>query len=242
MNAGTHPALAAAAALIVAAAAASANVVASTDFTGGTDGWQGNGGATVQNSNGNDIFRIPGVTDMFWFEFWNDSNPNWTGDYTAKGDLLEFSVDVQTNYIRVGQQTVDSRAVIVELRNYDLGDDFYPYASVMFEMGRVSGFAQDWTTYSVTFDTSATTLPDGWQAYGAEDDQGNWILPPGSTFSDLISGVDEIVIHSAELGVFYPFTRFDLMIDNVTLRAVPAPGSLALLGMAGLASRRRRTA
>jgi hypothetical protein len=224
----------------LAIAPASAQVLAFTDFTGGTDGWQGNGGAVVQNSNGNDIFRIPGVTDMFWFEFWNDSNPDWIGNYGAKGDLLEFSVDVQTNFIRVGQQTVTDRAVILELRNYDLGDDFYPYASVLFEMGRVSGFAQDWTTFSVTFDPNAQALPDGWRAYGSEDDQGNWTLPPGVTFADLLSGVDEILIHSAELGVFYPFTRFDLMIDNVTLRNVPAPGSLALLGLAGLASRRRR--
>ncbi len=234
------PTSAALGALALTAAAAAAQTVAFTDFTGGTDGWLGNAGAVVQNSNNNDFFRIPGVTDSFWFEFWNDTNPDWTGDYGAKGDLLEFSVDVQTNFIRVGSQPVDSRAVIVELRNYSMGDDFYPYASVLFEMGRVSGFAQDWTTYSVIFDPNSEVLPDGWQPYGAEDDQGNWTLPPGATFADLISNVDEIVIHSAELGSFYPFTRFDLMIDNVTLRNVPAPGSLTLLGLAAAAGRRRR--
>lgn len=219
---------------------ASAQVIGYTDFTGGTDGWHGNGGAQVQSSGGNDFFRIPGIVDMFWFEFWNDSNPDWIGDYGSKGDLLEFSVDVQTNSIAVFGNPVESRAVIFELRNYDLGDDFYPYASVMFNMGTVSGFAQDWTTFSVTFDPNSAELPLGWQAYGAEDDQGNWTLPQGVSFADLISGVDEVVIHSAELGFFYPFTNFDLMIDNITLRAVPSPGTLALLGMPLVLGQRRR--
>jgi len=239
---GISPLLASVIGLGLLGQSASGQVVALTDFTGGTDGWGGNGGAELTHNNGNDYFRIPGVTSMFWFEFWNDSNPAWIGDYTAKGDLLEFSVDVQTNFIAVNGNPVDSRAVIFELRNYDMGDDFYPYASVMFEMGRVSGFAQEWTNYSVTFDPNSAVLPEGWRAYGAEDKFGNWTLPQGVTFAELISGVDEIVIHSAELGFFYPFTVFDLSIDNIMLRNVPSPGTLAVLCAPALFARRRRVA
>jgi hypothetical protein len=64
------------------------------------------------------------------------------GDYGSKGDLLELSFDLSSNHITVFGNPVD-RAVIFELRNYDLGDDFYPYASVLFNMGTVSGNGQD---------------------------------------------------------------------------------------------------
>lgn len=236
----SYPSLIASGAIALIASAASAQTISSTDFSSGTNGWGGNGGAEVQSSGGNDFFRIPGVTDMFWFEFFNDSNPDLLGDYGAKGDLLEFSVDIQTNFISIFGNPVDSRAVIFELRNYDLGDDFYPYASVLFKMGTVSGHAQDWTNYSVTFDPNSDELPAGWEPYGAEDDQGNWTLPEGVSFAELISGVDEVLVHSAELGMFYPFTTFDLMIDNITLTAVPAPSTLALLGAPALLAGRRR--
>lgn len=229
------------AALALAASTGLAQTVAHTNFTGGTDGWNGNGGAIVQNSNGNDIYRIPGVTDMFWFEFWNDSNTDWTGDYTAKGDLLEFSLDIQTNSISVFGNPVTDRAVILEFRTFAFEHEFYNYSSVYVELGRVTGFAQDWTTMSTVFDPNALDLPDGWGAYGNEDDQGNWIMPDGATFADMMANVDEIVIHSAEFGFFYPFTVFDLAIDNLTLTNVPAPGPLALLAAAGLGARRRRT-
>lgn len=223
------------------AAATQAQTVAFTDFSNGPEGWAGNGGAQVQTgSGGNSFLRIPGIVDMFWFEFWNDSNPDWIGDYTAKGELLEFSLDIQTNSITVFGNPVDNRPVILEFRNFNYDHDFYPYASVYVELGRVTGFAQDWTTMSTVFDPNAIELPEGWGAYGNEDDLGNWILPDGATFADMMSGVGEIVIHSAEYGAFYPFTNFDLMIDNLHLRNVPTPGTLALLGLAGLSARRRR--
>jgi len=233
----------AAATLLAAGSTASAQTIASTDFESGLDGWNGNGGATLtQGANDNHYYRIPGVTEMFWFEYWNDTNPDWIGDYTQKGSLLEFSVDVQTNYITVVGNPVQDRALILEFRSFAFEHEFYPYASVMFELGRVSGFAQDWTTYSTVFDPSATDLPEGWRAYGNENEQGEWILPDGATFADMMANVDEILIHSAELGFFYPFTRFDLGIDNITLTNIPAPGSLALLTLGALtATRRRRT-
>ncbi len=229
----------AAIAISLAASGASAQTISSTDFSSGTNGWQGNGGAEVQSDGLNDYFRIPGVTDIFWFEYANNTNPDMLGDYGAKGDLLELSFDMQSNHITFFGNPVD-RSVIFELRNYDLGNDFYPYASVLFNMGTISGSGQDWTNYSLTFDPNSEELPAGWQPYGAEDSEGNWVLPRDVTFADLISGVDEVVIHSAELGFFYPFTNFDIAIDNITLRAVPAPGSLALLGVPALLAGRRR--
>jgi hypothetical protein len=235
----SFPSLIAAAAVSLAASGASAQIISSTDFSSGTNGWQGNGGAEIQSDGLNDYFRIPGVTDMFWFEYANNTNPDMLGDYGSKGDLLELSFDLKSDHITVFGNPVD-RAVIFELRNYDLGDDFYPYASVLFTMGTVSGNGQDWTNYTLTFDPNSEELPAGWQPYGAEDSEGNWVLPRDVTFADLISGVDEVVIHSAELGFFYAFTNFDLAIDNITLRAVPAPGSLALLGVPALLAGRRR--
>lgn len=233
------PALTAALALALGSAAASAQTISSTDFSSGANGWQGNAGAELQSDGLNDYMRIPGVTENFWYEFSNNTNPDLLGNYGSKGELLEFSFDMQSNSITVFGNPVD-RAVIVELRNYDLGDDFYPYASVLFNMGTISGNGQDWTNYSVTFDPNSEELPAGWQPYGAEDTKGNWTLPPNTTFAELISGVDEIVVHSAELGFFYAFTRFDVSIDNITLTAVPTPGTLALLGAPALLAGRRR--
>lgn len=221
------------------AAVASADTISHTDFSSGTNGWQGNGGAQIQSDGTNDYYRIPGVTDMFWFQFANSTNTDLLGDYGAKGDQLELSFDIQANHINFFGNPVD-RSVIFEMRNYDLADGFYPYASVLFTLGTVSGEGQDWTNYSVTFDPNSAELPAGWQPYGAEDSEGNWTLPEGVTFAELISGVDEVVIHSAELGFFYPFTNFDLAIDNITLTAVPTPSSLALLGAPALLAGRRR--
>lgn len=240
----THPvsytALAASLAIAVGSAAASAQTISSTDFSSGTNGWQGNSGAQLQSDGLNDYMRIPGVTESFWYEFSNNTNPDLLGDYGSKGDLLEFSFDMQSNFITVFGSPVEDRAVIVELRNYDFSGGFYPYASVLFNMGTVSGLGQDWTNYSLTFDPNSEDLPAGWQPYGTEDSEGNWTLPRDTTFAELISGVDEIVIHSAELGFFYQATRFDLAIDNITLTAVPAPGTLALLGLPALLAGRRR--
>lgn len=223
------------------AAGAGAQTVALTDFESGLDGWDGSGGATLAvDGSGNASFHIPGVTDMFWFEYWNDSNPDWIGDYTAKGSQLEFSVDVLTNHISVWGNPTDERKVFVEFRSFAFEHDFYPYASVMVEIGRVPGAGQDWTTFSTVFDPNAAALPDGWRAYGNENEFGEWILPDGATFADLMSRVDQVLIHSAELGAFYPFTVFDLAIDNISLANVPGPGSLMVLAGVGVAAGRRR--
>jgi len=223
---------------------AQGQVVAFTDFSMGTDGWAGNAGAvhTHNASTGNSYLRIPGTIDTFWFEFWNDSNRDWTGDYTSKGDdLLEFSLDFHVNRIvSSGGAVVTDRAVILEFRSFHFDHDFYHYASVYVELGRVSGYAMDWTRFSVTFDPNATELPAGWGAYGNEDDQGNWIMPDGATFADMLSNVGEVVIHSAEYGMYYPFSFYDVSIDNLTLTVVPAPASAALLGLGAMVARRRR--
>ena len=95
-------------------------------------------------------------------------------------------------------------------------------------------------------DTHAAALPAGWGGYGAETEFGEPILPAGTTFADVLRGVDEITFTTAVPGWFYGFTYFDVSLDNIGVSAVPEPATWALQGL-GLAAllpllRRRRRA
>lgn len=221
-----------------------AGATTTTDFSNGAEGWSGPsgpGGATnIAPSGGNDGAFMNTVFNDFGVTFRNDTNDAFLGDYTTN-DSITISMDIQVGNLNFFGQDV-SRPWLVELRDYDGATNGYPWNSVWFLFDNISQAGNsDWTTYSVTFDPNATDIPGGWGGYGAEDpDTFEPTLPDGVTFSDVLSGVDEIVFTTLQPGFFFGFTDHTIGIDNLSINRVPAPSALALVGLGGLVGTRRR--
>jgi len=240
-------ALAVAAAGAFAAGAAAGTTTTTVDFSNGAEGWtgpQGPGGSTVIEPNGgNPGEYMHTIFNNFGIEFTTDTNQAFIGDYTQYDDVT-LSIDVDVNDISFFGSPAP-RDLIVELRDYDNAPQGYPYVSVWYTLTTMPGATDlDWLTHSVTIaDTNATDLPAGWGGYGAEDpDTFEPELPADRTFASVLEGVDELAFSTYVPGFFFGFTDFDIGVDNISITTtpIPAPGALALLGVAGLCSRRRR--
>lgn len=235
-------------ALTVAAGAASA---ATTDFSSGAQGWEGMqplngiGGSGIDTSLGNGAPAYRTVIENFGITFANSTNADFVHDYTASAGVT-FGIDVLTQQINYFGQDV-TRDLILELRDYDNASNGLPYTSVWYNLGTLDAAVGGWQHYSVTIDnTSAIGLPSGWGGYGAEDATGMPYLPEDRTFASVLAGADEIAFTTYKPGWAYGFTNFDVAIDNISVSAVPEPGTYAMLlaglGMVGFAARRRRRA
>lgn len=216
-----------------------------TDFSSGADGWVGpsgpGGATTIEGSGGNDGAYMQTVFNNFGITFSNTTNSAFLGDYTT-ADEITISMDIRVDYLNFFGQDV-SRPWLVELRDVDGATNGYPYNSVWFLFDNVSqANNSDWSTYSVTFDPNAIDLPSGWGGYGAEDPMTfEPTLPDGVSFSDVLSGVDEIAFTTFQPGFFFGFTDHTIGIDNLSItRTVPAPSALALIGLGGMVGTRRR--
>ncbi len=225
------------------------------DFSNGTGGWDGiqphepvegwgtwvDAGAGVGGSAGLHS-RVP---SSWWAEWRNSSNPAVIGDYTQSGGFT-ISLDVRAeSIIYLDMLTEVQRDLVLELRDYDNTANGQPYTSVWTTLGTI-GAGMDWQHFSVTVSNPlSATLPSGWGGAGGEDADGGPALPAGTSFADVLRGVDEIVFTTAKPGWFYGFTYFDVTLDNISVSAVPEPSTLLLqaLGiatLAGLVRRRRR--
>lgn len=238
-------------ALSLAATAVKAAPVSShVDFSNGSQGWEGSqpangvGGSWIDTSLGNGAPALHTVMENFGISFTNSSQ-NYVGDYSQLGSVT-IGLDIIANSIRyVGQEV--SRNLVVELRDYDNTPQGMPYTSVWFDLGTIDA-TLGWQHLSVTIDdTTMAALPAGWGGYGSTDDAQGPGLPPGRTFADVLSSVDELVFTTLVPGWFYGFTDFDVAIDNISISAgvaeVPEPASFALmaggLGLMGFVTRRR---
>jgi hypothetical protein len=223
--------------LLVAALAAPATADTTvTTFSSGAEGWSASGGGSIPSTGGNPGHCLRIVFNNFGISCSNATNPAFTGDYTAAASVT-IAVDLRVSQISFFGQPV-ARPWLVELRDLDGASGGYPYNSVYFVFANVSAATHgSWTTFSVTFDPSSTTLPPGWGGTGAEDPVTyEPILPPGVTFADVLAGVDRIVFTTLEPGSFYGFTDFDLRIDNITIaRTAANPADLDGDGAVGAA-------
>jgi PEP-CTERM motif len=245
-----------AAGLMLAAGTAAADPGRSyTDFSSGTGGWAGINpsepvpgmGTWVDPSLGNAAPALHSVIPDTFMAYWSNQSSAVTGNYTAAPSAT-ISLDIDARsiiYLFSGMEV--QRQLVVELRDHDNTSGGLPYTSVWYELGTI-GAGMGWQNFSVTIaDTGAAALPTGWRGYGAETELGDPILPAGTSFSDVLRGVDEIVFTTAVPGWFYGFTYFDVALDNIQVTAVPEPATVALqalglLGVAAAVRRRRRTA
>jgi PEP-CTERM motif len=236
------------AALAASALPAQAMQPATVTFADGTEGWAGPSGAGGRSwlapFQGQQRPAYRTRFSDFGISFTNSSNSDFVGDYTVL-PALEIGLDVKTLALSFFGAPA-TRDLIVELRDYDNAPDGLPWVSVWARLGTLDPNQSDWTTLSVTIaDTSATALPAGWGGYGAEDPVTyEPTLPAGRSFASVLAGVDEIAFTTFVPGYFYGETAFDVVVDNLFVRAVssvPEPASLLLLaaGLAALRMRRR---
>jgi hypothetical protein len=216
-----------------------------TTFSSGTEGWagpSGPGGSTaIQLFGGNDGQYLQTNFTDFGITFSNSTNQAFIGDYTT-AESITLSIDLLVDDISfAGNQT--TRPWLVELRDFDSATNGLPWASVFFYFDEISrSNNSDWATYSVTFDPNSSDLPFGWGGYGDEDPNTfEPILPEGVTFSDVLSGIDEIAFTTLQPGFGFLSADHRIGVDNISItRTVPAPSALALIGMSGLVGTRRR--
>lgn len=244
-----------AAALLLAAGAAHADPGQTlVDFSNGTGGWEGvnpwepipGQGTWIDPSMGNTAPALHTVNPDTFTLTWTNTTTAVTGNYAGAGSVT-IGLDVRANsIINLFTGAEVSRDLVVELRDYDNTSGGLPWTSVWFNLGTIAA-GLGWQHLSVTIaDTTSAALPAGWHGYGAETELGEPILPAGTSFADVLSGVDEIAFTTAVPGWFFGFTYFDVALDNIGVSVVPEPATLLLqalgLVVVGGAVRRARRA
>jgi len=202
-----------------------------TTFEGGADdGWIGpngddgfGGGTWVVPTGGNPTGNMRTVFNDFGIPYINVSNSAFLGDYTTASSIT-ISIDLKVENLRFFGTNV-SRPWVLELRDVDGATGGYPWNSVWFKFAQISQATHgDWTTFSVTFDPSSTSLPAGWRGTGAEDPVTyEPMLPPGVAFRDVLVGVDAIAFTTLEPGMFFGFTDHTFRVDNISITRTSAP-------------------
>jgi hypothetical protein len=219
--------IAAALGLLGVACAAQAQTTTVT-FDAGAEGWlgpAGPGGSTgIVTTGGNPGANMRTVFNNFGISFVNSTNPAFRGDFTT-ADSVTISIDVRVENISFFGSPV-SRPWVLELRDTTNPPPGYGWKSVWFLFGPISqANSGTWRNFSVTFDPNATALPAGWGGYGAETPNAEPILPPGTTFRDVLAGVDAMAFTTLQPGFVFGFTDFTVRLDNIrvtrTVAAVP---------------------
>lgn len=229
-------------------AAASAATAGTVTFDNGNEGWLVNGYADIVDiggSNGNVVHQYQ--YDGFFQEIRNDSNPEYLGDWTAKGSLIEISIDIRVNTLRAtfNPSVVYPRELVLEFRDHSNPEaNAYglPYASIWSTSSSLmDSTVEGFVTHTWLLDTTAVELPAGWGGYGYEDPNTyEPLLPDGVTVQDILQNVDELMFTTAVPGYYYGFTEWDFEVDNIRVSVVPAPGVLSCAGLFGVAALRRR--
>jgi hypothetical protein len=214
--------------LLAASGASPSSADAVVTFESGAQGWvgpSGPGGTTfIDTTGGNPGRNLRTIFSDFGITFHNSTNPAFVGDYGAT-PTVTLAIDVKVESIDFFGSPVP-RPWLVDLRDYDDPWPGYPYKSVWYKFADISAAANSvWTTYTVAIaDTASTTMPPGWGGTGYEDPETfEPTLPPGTTFADVLAGVDEIALTTFEPGWFFGETAFDVRIDNVSIFTAPPP-------------------
>ena len=161
-------------------------------------------------------------------------NSAFLGDYTQFNDVT-ITIDVLVDKIEFFGNPV-TRPWVLELRDFDTAQGGFPWTSVWYKLDNISETTNSsWRTYAVTItDPTSATLPPEWEGYGDEDPNTfEPILPPGVTFADVLSGVDQIAFTTLQPGIFFGTTLHDVTIDNVSITTNGQSGEVGPGGFAG---------
>jgi len=199
----------------------SAQNSALVEFDAGAQGWSINGLVSVLPAGGNpdEMLDYPDPIDNFGIAVRNSTQAAFLGDYTAKGDVT-LSLDMQVDYI-MNFGLNFSRELVVILYDDDVQGPSGA-ARVWSSLGVLNGNGMGWTNFSVDVtDVNSTTLPAGWGGGGDEDPNTfEPILPAGSTWTSVLSGIDRIEFTTLVPGFFFSFAHFDLSADNISIQPI----------------------
>lgn len=219
----------------LAAATASADVFTDTFESGSSAGnWHFiQGFDIVEQSGGNPgrYLRQP-AWDIFAPQARADAGP-FVGDYRAMG-VTGISVDAATYYRDFGPPEGFEFSLLLRdtKGTFDVDDDDYTY----FVGEEVPLPGNGWKSFHFDVPSDAPDLPAGWKGGWVGDGEN---FRPGVTWTDVITSVDVVEFWWLDPADFAFFANWDIGIDNPAIHVIPAPGALALLGLAGVGLRRR---
>ena len=130
------------------------------------------------------------------------------GDY-AKANVREFSCDLNI----FDGLAVPDRAVTLDLQTTFGTGDFTRGVDAYFVGTDISRFPKGWHTYRFPLDATSATIPPGWVVT-----EGNGKPGTDADWQALMHDVETLGIELGQPGYFYPFSIFDLGLDNVGLR------------------------
>lgn len=217
------------------------------DFNNGTGGWNiqapdndpEQGWKTwIDPNGGKQGAGLHSIMPEIWDATWVNTTSALTGDLTKAGQFnISFDINAESIINRANGLEV-TRDVVVELRSFTSESTF---VSVFYNVGTI-GAGMGWQHFSASIgDTASTTLPTGWTGNGGGGLEPS--LPGGVTFADVLKNVDEVRITTAVPGFAYYFSHMDVKLDNISVSAVPEPGTLASMtaGLGLLLASRRRS-
>jgi len=188
-------------------------------FSSGYEGWEGDGISVVDYAAGNPLPSLALRNDM-WFAEFSTRSPAWM-QVLKTGRRVVVSVDVHTrDILYLGAQV--ERPLQVEFRDYTTPNFPYPYTSVSATIGTIKRDPNPkrWNHLEIEIaDTQTSALPVGWTGFGAEDAQGNPVLPEGRTFANVLANATEIALTTKRPGYVSGFLQWDVSIDNVRVQA-----------------------
>jgi hypothetical protein len=215
-------------------------------FDNGTEGWDWNGDCEEILDDGDEYGNYLRFTprpdcgeDYYtrsWYNFQNNTNPAFVGDYTEKGDV-RISFDWATNfYLHFPfwgdpMNVEEYREIVIELRDTDnpytdpdTGHS-WPWTSVWYVAGVHPVRETGWAHYEIDVpNVHSTEMPEGWLGYGGPENPDNYEvqLPPDRTWTDVLAEVDEIHISSLNYNYFYSLDFVhDMQIDNLSIGPIP---------------------
>jgi MYXO-CTERM domain-containing protein len=166
------------------------------------------------------------------------------GAYLWVNGVLASGTDKSIGFLSSNSYS-SPRSIMMSYTN-DTGNDLSSFtASWDYEKYRSGTRAFSWTFFASTDGTNWTAVTGGDQSY-TSDANNTTVFNPPSTIAKSVE-INQSVANGGTLYLRWTYTGNGgssngqgLSIDNFSLTAVPAPGAMALLGVAGLLGARRR--
>jgi len=206
-------------------ATASAQVLLDEDFEDSdASGWTVNGVPTIYTDQGNPGNYLVLPLDAYEGVSLSARGPESMvlGDLTTGGPLrLSFDVRTFAAYTFF-EDNLDMHLWPLVFELTDQNAEGINIASVYTIKGTWTNIKEGWVRVSLDLpDPTSTTLPPDWGGTGDEDPVTfEPRLPPGVTYADVLSSVDEVRVTTFVPGYFYASNFYEVGFDNVRVELV----------------------
>ena len=213
------------------AGAASADELLLVDFENfDASGWTANGVVTIYEGGGNpDNYLVLPYLDFFGVSLSaREPESMVLGDLTKVGPL-RITTDIsvfQAHTFNGDTLDLTQWPMVFEVIDYGDPDAGIPYSSVYVIQDTWPEVGTGWHTfYFEITDPNSAELPAGWGGTGDSDpNTGEPALPPGVTYRDVMSSVDEVRITTFVPGYFYTFNFWEVGFDNILVETIGGTG------------------